>query len=187
MSNRKITVNKIIEICSGKLISGDSNLEVNSYSKDSRDIKYGDMYLGIKGEKVNGNEYIESAFENGAMGCITDDRISGEILDKYKNKVIIKVEDTIKALQEIAKFKRAMYDIPVIAVTGSVGKTSTKDIIANVMSQKFNVLKTEGNLNNHIGLPLTLLKLKDHTAVIVEMGMNHFGEISLLTDIAKPN
>ena len=80
------------------------------------------MYLGIKGERVNGNDYIESAFENGAMGCITDDEIDEEILKKFNDKVIIKVNDTIKAIQEIAKYKRSMYNIPVIAVTGSVRK-----------------------------------------------------------------
>ena len=186
MNKKIITVNKILEICNAKLLLGNKELEVNSYSKDSRSIESGDMYVAIKGERVNGNDYIESAFENGAMGCITDEEIDNKILERFKDKVIIKVQDTIKALQEIAKYKRSLYDIPVIAITGSVGKTSTKDIIANVMMQKFNVLKTEGNLNNHIGLPLTLLKLKDHTAVVVEMGMNHFGEISLLTDIAKP-
>ena len=186
MDNKIITVNKIIGICKGELISGDRNLQVESYSKDSRAIENQDMYIAIRGERVNGNDYIEAAFENGAMGCITDDIIDEKILEKYRNKVIIKVKDTIKAIQEIAKYKRSLYNIPVIAVTGSVGKTSTKDIVANVMAQKFKVLKTEGNLNNHIGLPLTLLKLKDHTAVIVEMGMNHFGEISLLTEIAKP-
>lgn len=122
MNNKIITVNKILEICNGELISGDTNLEINSYSKDSRDIKVGDMYLGIKGERVNGNNYIESAFENGAMGCITDEEINSEIVEKFKDKVIIKVNDTIKALQEIAKYKRSMYDIPVIAVTGSVRK-----------------------------------------------------------------
>ena len=186
MNNKIIIVKKILEICNGELISGDINLEVSSYSKDSRYIKNGDMYLGIKGERVNGNDYIEEALKNGAMGCITDSEVSNIVLDKFKDKVIIKVDDTVKAIQKIAKYKRSMYDIPVIAVTGSVGKTSTKDIIASVMAKRFNVLKTEGNLNNHIGLPLTLLKLKDHTAVVVEMGMNHFGEISLLTDIAKP-
>ncbi len=122
MDNKIITVNKILEICNGELISGDKNLEVDSYSKDSRDIKDGDMYLGIKGERVNGNDYIENAFENGAMGCITDDEVNEKILDKFKDKVIIKVNDTVKALQEIAKHKRSMYDIPVIAVTGSVRK-----------------------------------------------------------------
>lgn len=120
MDNKTITVNKILEICNGKLISGDKNLEINSYSKDSRDIKFGDLYLGIKGERVNGNDYIEAALKNGAIGCITDDDTNEEILEKYKGKVFIKVENTIKALQQIAKYKRSMYDIPVIAVTGSV-------------------------------------------------------------------
>ena len=120
MDSKVITVNKILEICNGELLSGDKNLEINSYSKDSRDIKVGDMYLAIKGERVDGNDYIESAFENGAIGCITDSKISENILEKCKDKVIIKVADTIKALQEIAKYKRNLYDIPVIAVTGSV-------------------------------------------------------------------
>lgn len=186
MDNKIITVNKILEICNGELIIGNKNLEIDSYSKDSRNIKKGDMYLGIKGERVNGNDYIVDAFEKGAIACITDENIKSEILNKYSDRTIIKVENTIKAIQELAKYKRSLYNIPVIAVTGSVGKTSTKDIIANVLAQKFKVLKTEGNLNNHIGLPLTLLKLKDHTAIVVEMGMNHFGEISLLTNIAKP-
>ena len=186
MNNKNITVNKIVEICNGKLLAGEKNIEIETYSKDTRTLKKGDMYLGIKGEKINGNNYIEQAFINGAIGCITDENVNEEIINKYKEKVIIKVENTIKAIQELAKYKRSLYDIPVIAVTGSVGKTSTKDIIANVLGQKYKVLKTEGNMNNHIGLPMTLLKLKDHTAVVVEMGMNHFGEISLLTDIARP-
>lgn len=187
MDNKNITVNKIVEICNGKLLSGDENIQVKTYSKDTRTLNKGDMYLGIKGEKINGNDYIEQAFINGAIGCITDENVSEKIINKYKKeKVIIKVENTIKAIQELAKYKRSLYKIPVIAVTGSVGKTSTKDIIANVLGQKYEVLKTEGNMNNHIGLPMTLLKLKDHTAVVVEMGMNHFGEISLLTNIAKP-
>ena len=186
MNNKNITVNKIVEICNGKLLAGEKNIEIETYSKDTRTLKKGDMYLGIKGEKINGNNYIEQAFINGAIGCITDENVNEEIINKYKEKVIIKVENTIKAIQELAKYKRSLYDIPVIAVTGSVGKTSTKDIIANVLGQKYKVLKTEGNMNNHIGLPMTLLKLKDHTAVVVEMGMNHFGEISLLTNIAKP-
>ena len=124
--------------------------------------------------------------ENGASVCIVDEMPKEEILQKYNYRTIILVEDGIRALQDLAKYKRNLYNIPVVAVTGSVGKTSTKDIIASVLSEKYKVLKTEGNFNNHIGLPLTLLKLKDHTAVVVEMGMNHFGEISILTNIAKP-
>lgn len=92
----------------------------------------------------------------------------------------------MKAVQEIAKYKRNLYDIPVVAVTGSVGKTSTKDIIAEVLNQKYKTLKTQGNFNNNIGLPFTILNLKDHEAAVIEMGMNHFGEISELTKIAKP-
>ena len=124
--------------------------------------------------------------ENGASVCIVDEMPNDVIIKKYNNRTIVLVENTIKALQDLATYKRNLYNIPVVAVTGSVGKTSTKDIIASVLSKKYKVLKTEGNYNNHIGLPLTLLKLNDHTAVVVEMGMNHFGEISLLTNIAKP-
>ena len=129
---------------------------------------------------------MEAALENGASVCIVDENPKEEIIKKYNNRAIILVEDGIKALQDLATFKRKQYNIPVVAVTGSVGKTSTKDIIARVLEEKFKVLKTEGNYNNHIGLPLTLLKIKDHSAVVVEMGMNHFGEIRTLTNIAKP-
>ena len=115
-----------------------------------------------------------------------DIEISEEIKEKYKNKIIIKVNNTIPAMQKIAKYKRNEYNIPVIGVTGSVGKTSTKDIIASVMSKKYKTLKTIGNYNNHIGVPLTILGLKEHDAAVIEMGMNHLGEISVLTNIAKP-
>lgn len=126
MDNKKITVNKILEICEGELILGDKELEINSYSKDTRSINNGDMYVAIKGERVNGNDYIENAFSNGAIGCITDENINESILNKYKNKVIIKVDDTIKAIQKIAKYKRSLYNIPVIAVTGSVRQNKYK-------------------------------------------------------------
>jgi UDP-N-acetylmuramoyl-tripeptide--D-alanyl-D-alanine ligase len=181
----EIEADKIAEICSGK-IYGNKKILIENYSNDTRKIKLNDMYIAIKGDKIDGNNFIEEALEKGAIGCITDKEIDGNILQKYTNKVFIKVDDVIKAIQKIALYKRNLYDIPVIAVTGSVGKTSTKDIIASVLSQKYDVLKTEGNFNNHIGLPLTLLKLKNQTAVVVEMGMNHLGEISKLTNIAKP-
>ena len=122
MDNKKITVSKILEICKGNLIAGDENLEIDSYSKDTRNINTGDMYLGIKGEKVNGNKYIEDAFKSGAIGCITDDEVDKKLIENFKNNVIIKVDNTIKAIQELAKYKRSMYNIPVIAVTGSVRK-----------------------------------------------------------------
>ena len=117
-----INVKKIVEICNGILIAGDENIEINSYSKDTRNINVGDIYLGIKGERVNGNDYIESAFKNGAIGCITDEETDKKVLEKFKDKVVIKVNDTIKAIQKIAEYKRSLYNIPVIAVTGSVRK-----------------------------------------------------------------
>jgi len=184
--NMAFTAKGIVRICGGKLLSGAENIKINNFSKDTRTIKYDDMYAAIKGDNFNGNQFAEKAMRKGAVGAIVDEDIAQNVLDKYEDRVIIKVENTIKALQDLAKYKRDKYNIPVIAVTGSVGKTSTKDMIASVLSAKYDVLKTEGNLNNEIGLPLTLLKLNNHTAVVVEMGMNHFGEIHKLTNIAKP-
>lgn len=180
-------VKDILEATNGNLIIGNEDLECENFSKDTRTIKKGDIYIGIKGENFDGNKFWNIAFDNGAEAVIVQNiKFTKQEMEKYSNKTIIKVEDTLKALYEIAKYKRSLYNIPVIAITGSVGKTSTKDIIASVVSTKYKTLKTEGNNNNNIGLPLTILKLRNHEALVVEMGMNHFGEISLLTDIAKP-
>ena len=180
-------IKDILKVTNGELIIGNENLECENFSKDTRTIKKGDIYIGIKGENFDGNKFWNIAFDNGAEAVIVQNvKFTKQEIEKYSNKTIIKVEDTLKALFEIAKYKRSLYNIPVVAITGSVGKTSTKDIIASVVSTKYKTLKTEGNNNNNIGLPLTILKLRDHEALVVEMGMNHFGEISLLTDIAKP-
>ena len=180
-------IKEILKVTKGKMLCGNEESEVENFSKDTRTIQKGDIYIGIKGEKFDGSNFWIQALDAGATAVlISNIQISKEEKEKYKDKTIIQVEDTLEALYEIAKYKRSLYNIPVIAVTGSVGKTSTKDIIASVVSQKYKTLKTEGNNNNNIGLPLTILKLKDHEALVVEMGMNHFGEISLLTNIAKP-
>ena len=180
-------IKEILNVTKGKMLFGNEELEVENFSKDTRTIQKGDIYIGIKGEKFDGSNFWNQALDAGATAVlISNIQISKEEKEKYKDKTIIQVEDTLEALYEIAKYKRSLYNIPVIAVTGSVGKTSTKDIIASVVSQKYKTLKTEGNNNNNIGLPLTILKLKDHEVLVVEMGMNHFGEISLLTNIAKP-
>ena len=184
---KDILVKDIIRICKGKLICGNENEICEDFSKDTRQINEGDIYLGIKGERFNGSTFYREALEKGAKGCILQDiEISKEDIDTYKDKFIIIVENVVKALQKLAAYKRSLFDIPVIGITGSVGKTSTKDIIASVMSTKYKVLKTEGNYNNEIGLPLTILRLKDHEAMVLEMGMSAFEEISLLTNIAKP-
>ncbi len=186
---KNITVEDILNICNGKLICGNKKVICENFCKDTRILQNGDVYVGIKGEKFDGNTLYKQAIENGAKVCILQGIEVDEEYIKNKEVSIILVDDTIKAIGKIANFKRNLYgkDFPVIAVTGSVGKTSTKDIIASVVSEKYKVLKTEGNMNNHIGLPFTILKLKDEEALVVEMGMNHFGEIDYLTNIAEPN
>lgn len=183
--NTQITVKDIINVTKGKLAYGDENQVCENFARNTKEISQGDIYVGFKGEKYDGGKFYEEAINAGAAGCIIN-KIEGLEIKRIPNKFVIQVEDTIKAIGQIAKLKREKYDIPVIAVTGSVGKTSTKDIIYSVVSQKYHTLKTQANLNNHIGVPLTILGLKDHEALVVEMGMNHFGELSYLTNIAKP-
>ena len=186
---KNITVEDILNICNGKLICGNKKDICENFCKDTRILQNGDVYVGIKGENFDGNTLYKQAIKNGAKVCILQGIEVDEKYIKDKEVSIILVDDTVKAIGKIANFKRNLYgkDFPVIAVTGSVGKTSTKDIIASVVSEKYKVLKTEGNMNNHIGLPFTILKLKDEEALVVEMGMNHFGEIDYLTNIAEPN
>lgn len=182
-------VKNLLDVINGEMLIGNLNQECENFSKDTRVINKDDIYIGLKGEKYDGSIFWKEAFDKGAsVSIINKIDILEEDLKKYneKQKTIIKVEDTKKALEDIARYKRSLYDIPVIAVTGSVGKTSTKDIIASVLSQKYNTLKTQGNMNNDIGVPLTILNLKNHEAAVIEMGMNHLGEISELTKIAKP-
>ena len=183
-----LKIRDIIECTNGSLVIGDENYECEGFSRDTRIIKKGDTFVAIKGDTFDGNEFWQEAFDNGADTVIIEniDLLEKDI-EKYSGKNIIQVYDTRKALKEIAKAKRELYkDLIVVGITGSVGKTSTKDIVANVLSQKYNTLKTEGNNNNEIGLPFTILNLRDHEAAVIEMGMNHLGEISELSKIAKP-
>ena len=182
-------IKDIIKVTNGKLIKGEENAEIKEFCKDTRIIKKGDTYIGIKGENFDGNTLWQKAFEAGAETVIVEGiDFSKENLEQYQNKNIIEVKDTIQALADIATYKRTSCkkDFQVVGVTGSVGKTSTKDIIANVVSQRYSTLKTQGNNNNNIGLPFTIFKLENQEAAVIEMGMNHFGEISKLTKIAKP-
>ena len=187
-----LKIKDILKCTNGKLIIGDIEKECTNYSKDTRTIKKGDTYIGIKGEKFDGSSFWKDALNNGAETVIINNIKLNEIEEyKKQNKNIIQVEDTIQAIGEMASLKMRIlkntYNLKVVGVTGSVGKTSTKDIIANVLSEKYKVLKTEGNNNNHIGLPFTILRLQDEEIAVIEMGMNHLGEISYLTKIAKPD
>ncbi len=186
---KKLTVADILKVTNGTLVIGEKNEKCEDFCRDSREVKPNDIYLGIQGEKINGSTFFEEAFKKGAKGAILQNiEITQEQITKYaKDKFIILVEDTIKAMQQIATYKRSLYNIPVVAITGSVGKTSTKDMLASVLNEKCKTLKTAGNYNNHIGVPLTIFRLKQEEAMVVEMGMSHLGEIRTLSKIARPN
>ena len=185
-----LKIKDILNCTNGKLLIGKEDYECIVFQRDTRVIHNGDVFIAIKGNHFDGNLLWEEAFANGADTVIINKvEIDNKLLEKYEkqNKNIIQVEDTRIALKQIAKAKRDLYkDLIVIGVTGSVGKTSTKDIIANVLSKKYKTLKTEGNNNNDIGLPFTILRLQDEEVAVIEMGMNHLGEIEELTKIARP-
>lgn len=187
MNDKNLTVDKIVEMCGNGVISRGTYSTVKEICSDTRVIKKGDLFISFKSELNDGTKYILEALEKGAMGVITEYEITEKIQNKYNDRLLIKVPDVIKTIQQLAEYKRSLYDIPVVAITGSVGKTSTKDIIASVLETEYNVAKTKGNYNNHIGVPLTILRWNENTeAAVVEMGMNHFGEIEKLSKIAKP-
>ena len=180
----EIYIKDIIKLCDGKLLSGDENIVINNIKIDSRKINDGDIYVGIRGEVNDGNIFFEDAINRGAKAIIVDN--SKLDYDKYGDVTIVLVKDTVWCLQELARYKRSLFKGEVIAITGSVGKTTTKDMVASILSEKYKVLKTEGNYNNHIGLPLTILNYTLEDVMVVEMGMSHEGELSLLSRIAKP-
>ena len=192
ISMKDICVKDLIRLCNGKLLCGNENEVLDNFTKDTREVQEGYTFIGFKGTNADGNLFYEQALENGAKVCVLQkENVEGKIdvqalKEKYNDRTIILVENTANALKEIASYKRSLYNIPVVGVTGSVGKTSTKDIITSVMSKKYNVLKTLGNYNSQIGLPLTVLRLKKHDAMVVEMGMNKLGEISNLSKISRP-
>lgn len=156
-----------------------ADVTVDNVSTDTRTIKIGSVFVAIKGEKTDGHNYGKKAMELGAEAVISERVIDGA-------KCII-VDSTRKALLDLAAYYRSKFNIPVVGITGSVGKTTTKDMIALVLSEQFNTLKTQGNHNNEIGVPWTLFGLgNEHTAAVIEMGMSHSGEISRLSMCAKP-
>ena len=150
---------------------------------DSRDITEGAIFFALKGENFNGNQYAQAAIEKGCAFAVIDDPSFNS-----KDERIILVDDSLKTLQMLAREHRRTLKTPILAVTGTNGKTTTKELIAAVLSKKYNILYTQGNFNNHIGVPKTLLQLKpEHEIAVVEMGANHPGEIKTLVDIAEPD
>lgn len=182
-----LKIKDILKCTNGILLTGNEESECENFSRDTRNINQGDTFVAIKGENFDGNLFWKEAIDNGADTVIIENNLSEDDIKRYSNKNIIKVSDSKKALISIAREKRNLYkDLIVVGITGSVGKTSTKDIIASVLSKKYKTLKTEGNMNNSVGVPFTILNLRDHEAAVIEMGMNHLGEISELTRIVQP-
>ena len=181
-----MTIREILEAVDGKLLGefSDLDLTVKHVFTDSRNPDPGALFIPLVGERFDGHAFLNEALEGGAAGCFTQRERESYLPGKF----YIKVGSTQKALRDLARHYKQKFRIPFVAVTGSVGKTTTKDMVAAVLGERFTVLKTEGNFNNEVGLPLTLLRLNsNHEICVVEMGMNHFGEIEYLSSIVEPD
>lgn len=181
-----ITLDQLVDAVHGYLLGDfcDMDTAVSAVDTDSRRITPGSLFVPLIGERYDGHAYIDSALEAGAAGCLT----AVDQKNCRPDRFFIRVEDTEKALGDLAAWYRQQFRIPFVAITGSVGKTTAKDMTAAVLGARYRVLKTEGNLNNSIGMPMTLLNLdRTHQVCVVEMGMDKLGEIDWLAGIAKPD
>ncbi len=179
---------EICSACNGAVIQGDAEMVFSGISTDSRDIKTGDMFVPLRGDNFNGSDYVIPAFKAGARGSLVDSDFSNELIKDFSDHVLIKVQDTLRSLTDLASTHRKLFPIPLIAVTGSSGKTTVKEMIASILSLSKTTLATKGNLNNLIGLPMTVLSISsEYGAVVVEAGVNHVGEMDLLAKAAAPD
>jgi UDP-N-acetylmuramoyl-tripeptide--D-alanyl-D-alanine ligase len=179
----KLPLHRIAEFVSA---SGefDGNAVAQGYSIDSRTLAAGELFFAVRGERLDGHDYVEAALAKGAVGAV----VGRDRLTRFKNDArLLAVDDTLIALQTLSTSVRKLWGKPVIGVTGSAGKTTTKDAIAHLLSTRYQVFKSVGNLNNHFGLPLMLLRLEpEHEIAVIEMGMSHLGEIAALARLAQP-
>ncbi|GAJ19541.1 unnamed protein product, partial [marine sediment metagenome] len=175
-----IIAREVVQACRGELVSGDLNTRITGVSTDTRTIEPGDLFFALTGENSDGHKFLADALAKGASGVVVSRKVEAKCL-------AVRVEDTMKALGDLAQFYRARFDPVMIGVTGSVGKTTTKEMIAAVAAAGGPVLKNEGNFNNEIGLPLTLFNLAPrHRTAVVEMAMRGPGQIEYLAKIARP-
>ena len=179
-----MTIRAMTQACHG-IYHGDEgavDIEISAITTDSRKIQKNGMFIAICGEKSDGHDYIGKCFDDGALCCISERELPGE------SRPYIQVESSLTALKQLAAYYRQQLDIKVVGITGSVGKTSTKETIASVLAQKYKVKKTQGNFNNEIGLPLTVFTLEESDEIaVLEMGISDFGEMTRLTAIACPD
>lgn len=176
-----MTVKELIKLVDGKLLCGDPNISFREISTDTRTIEDSNLFIALKGKQFNGNDYLDEAIKKGCKVIITEN-------DIVKDVPVIKVNDSHLVLFLLANYYRNKYKVPLIAVTGSVGKTLTKELISKILSMRYNVLKSPKNHNNHIGIPQTLFKLDStHQIIVCEFGMNHLNEISNLSKLCEPD
>ncbi len=182
---KNMTLENMARVTGGQLVNPEHencSVEAGGVYLDSRQVEAGDIFIATKGERVDGHSFIRAVADKGALGVICE-KAQPQLALPY-----IIVEDSFAALRQLGEYYRTQLDVKVVGITGSVGKTSTKEFIAGVLSQKYNVLKTQGNYNNEIGVPLTILRIRDeHEVAVLEMGINHFGEMSRLTKMVKPD
>jgi UDP-N-acetylmuramoyl-tripeptide--D-alanyl-D-alanine ligase len=188
MAAMTLTVADIIEAVSGRLVSGEPSTSVPGVSIDTRTLTPGELYVAIRGDRFDGNDFVEAALRAGACGAVVCRPMGHLPKDLVSGRALVVVPDGTGALQRLARWVRRKSGARVVAITGSVGKTTTKDVTAAFLGLRHQVLQTAGNLNNHIGLPLSLLGLRHGAGLaVVELGMNHAGEISRLVAIAEPD
>jgi len=182
------TISDVLEATGGRLVFGDDGTPIRGVSTDTRSIHEGELFIAISGKRHDGHQFVKKAHEKGARGVMVSEAYTAAVSSDFeKDRYWIAVPDTLKALGDLAAFRRRESQISVVAVTGTNGKTTTKEMTASVMGQAFSVLKTPGNFNNLIGLPLTLFGLEeDHEWAVLELAMNHPGEIARLAEICEP-
>ena len=178
---REMTLKLLAQWCGGQLIPENTVGTITGMQHDSRAVRVGDLFVALPGERADGHDFVESAKKAGAVAALVSRKVDCDLPQ-------IVVENTLKAYGSIAREYRQNADVCVVAITGSVGKTTTKEMISCVLSGKYRVSKTQGNHNNDLGLPITIMEMPANTQIaVLELGMNHFGEMSYLTSIAKPN
>ena len=183
----ELNLQEIVKATKGALLKEADVKEIKAVSTDTRKIEEGTMFIALKGENFNGNNYVLDAFNKGAKIAIVDE-VKCDLNELKEDVALIKVQNTGRALMDLAKFYREKLGLKVVGITGSAGKTSTKDLVAAVLSDKYKVFKTKGNFNNEIGLPLMILELDStYDVAILEMGMRGLGQIKELAEIASPD
>ncbi len=190
------TIAELREVISARVLAGDiagwMNQPIRNISLDTRSLKRGDLFLAIRGDRFDGHDFVGRALSQGAMGAVVVDSYDATKLSfkrslKRKRPCILGVRDPLWAYQQLAAYHRSKFHVPVVAVTGSNGKTTTKEMVASVMAQRWKILKTEGNLNNRLGVPQTLFRLNNrHQGAVIELGVDNLGQTTSLCEMARP-